>query len=34
MKTINYILKKAKNKQEMGSRVVFIYDFLNGKTSI
>lgn len=34
LKTINFILKKAKNKQEMGTRTVFIYDFLNGKTSV
>lgn len=33
MKTLNFILKKAKNKQEMGTRAVFIYDFMNGKTS-
>ena len=34
LKTLNYILKKAKNKQEMGTRAVFIYDFMNGKTSV
>lgn len=34
LKTINFILKKAKNKQEMGTRAVFIYDFLNGKTAV
>lgn len=33
MKTINYILKKAKNKKETGTRAVFIYDFMNSKTS-
>jgi hypothetical protein len=31
---MNFVLKKAKNKQEMGSRAVFIYDFLNGKTAV
>jgi hypothetical protein len=34
LKTLNFILKKAKNKQEMGSRAVFIYDFLNGKSAV
>jgi hypothetical protein len=33
LKIINHILRKAKNKQEMGTRAVFLYDFLNGKTS-
>jgi DNA-binding CsgD family transcriptional regulator len=34
LKTLNFILKKAKNKQEMGTRAVFVYDFLNGKTAV
>lgn len=34
MKTLNFILKKAKNKQEMGTRAVFLYDFLNGKSAV
>lgn len=33
LKVINHILKNARNKQEMGSRSVFIYDYLNGKTA-
>lgn len=33
LKTLNYILKRAKNKPEMGTRAVFIYDFLNSKVS-
>jgi hypothetical protein len=27
-KTFNYILRRAQNKQEMGARAVFYYDFL------
>lgn len=34
LKTVNFVLKKAKNKQEMGARAVFLYDFLNGKTAV
>jgi hypothetical protein len=34
LKTLNFILKKAKNPQEMGTRAVFIYDFLNSKSSV
>jgi hypothetical protein len=34
LKTINYILKKAQNKKEMGTRAVFIYDFFNGKVAV
>jgi hypothetical protein len=34
LKTLSAILKKAKNKQEMGARAVFIYDFLNGKAAV
>lgn len=32
LKTINHVLKKAKNKNEMGSRIVFLFDFFNNKT--
>lgn len=34
MKTINYILRKNKNKIDLASRAVFIYEFLNNKSSL
>jgi hypothetical protein len=30
LKSLNSILKKSKNKVELGSRALFVYDFLNG----
>ena len=34
LKTLNFVLRKAKNKVEMGTRAVFIYDYLNNKTAL
>lgn len=34
LKTLNFSLRKAKNKVEMGTRAVFIYDFFNNPTSV
>lgn len=34
LKTLNFSLRKCKNKVEMGSRAVFLYDYLNNPTSV
>jgi len=34
LKSLNYILRKSKNKTELGSRALFVYDFLNGQQQI
>lgn len=34
LKTLSFVLRKAKNKVELGTRSVFIYDYLNSKTAI
>lgn len=34
VKTINYILRKNKNKIDLASRAVFIYEFLNNRSSM
>jgi hypothetical protein len=34
LKTLNHCLRKSKNKVELGSRALFVYDFLNGQQQI
>jgi len=34
LKSLNSILRKSKNKTELGARALFIYDFLNGQQQI
>jgi len=34
LKSLNSILRKSKNKTELGARALFIYDFLNGEQQI
>lgn len=34
LKILNQILRRSKNKTELGSRALFVYDFLNGQQQI
>lgn len=34
LRSLNQILRKSKNKTELGSRALFVYDYLNGQQQI
>lgn len=34
LKTLNYVLRRSKNKVELGSRALFVYDFLNNQSQM